>query len=165
MAYDRDGNVHGGMGLDWGDLGNDGKFDLFVTTFQNESKSLYHNESTVFSDVSYPSGIGAASYPNVAFGCKFLDYDNDGWLDIAIANGHVQDNIEDIDSSTTYRQIPQLFHSNGRAADSRVSFTETTKQAGPDLGRRPRGAGPAGGRSGNEGPPAPPIGRLQGRPA
>ena len=48
--------------------------------------------------------------PNVAFGTKWLDYDNDGWLDLMITNGHVQDNITEIDKSTTYRQPTQLFH-------------------------------------------------------
>src|SRR5206468_4115238 len=87
MAYDRDGNIHGGMGVDWGDFDNDGRFDLLVTTFQNEPKSLYHNEAGgIFTDVAYPSGIGSAAYSNVAFGCKFLDYDNDGRLDLLVVD-------------------------------------------------------------------------------
>src|SRR5205085_5803167 len=104
-AYDRDSNVHGGMGIDWGDYDNDGKLDLFISTFQNEPKALYHNEgSGVFSDLSMPTGLGSPTAPFVAFGCKFFDYDNDGWLDLIIANGHVQDNIQAINKSAAYRQ-------------------------------------------------------------
>ena len=114
VSVDRDGNNHGGMGVDWGDFDNDGQLDLFVTTFQNEPKSLYRNEGKgLFSDISFVSGLGAATAPNVSFGCKFLDYDNDGWLDIVIASGHVQDNIQEIDTSTRYRQPLRLFRNRG----------------------------------------------------
>jgi hypothetical protein len=129
VAYDRDGSNHGGMGADWGDYDNDGKLDLFVTTFQNEPKSLYHNEGNgLFSDVSYTVGLGTATAPNVSFGCKFFDYDNDGWLDLLIASGHVQDNIEQIDTSTHYRQPIRLFHNQGEA---KSSFEEVSAEAGP----------------------------------
>ncbi len=151
-AYDRDGNIHGGMGVDWGDYDNDGKPDLLVTTFQNEPKSLYHNDgSGSFTDASYPSGLGSATYANVAFGCKFLDYDNDGRLDIVIANGHVQDNIAEIDSSTTYRQSLQLFRNRGAGEGGRVTFEETSQQAGPDFARKIVGRGLATGDYDNDG--------------
>ncbi|HEV2473989.1 MAG TPA: CRTAC1 family protein [Chthonomonadales bacterium] len=151
-AYDRDGNIHGGMGLDWGDYDNDGREDLLVTTFQNEPKCLYHNEGGGnFVDSSYPSGLGTAAYSNVAFGCKFLDYDNDGLLDIAIANGHVQDNIAQIDSSTTYRQTMQLFHSHQAAAGGAVTFQEVSGVAGPDFQRPIVGRGLAAGDFDNDG--------------
>jgi hypothetical protein len=151
-AYDRDGNIHGGMGVDWGDYDNDGRPDLFVATFQNEPKSLYHNEGGgAFTDESYPSGVGAATRTNVAFGCKFLDYDNDGWLDIAIANGHVQDNIAEIDSSTTYRQTFQLFRNRGPGEGGRVTFEETSPQAGAAAERKIVGRGLAAGDYDNDG--------------
>ena len=128
-AFDRDGNIHGGMGTDWGDYDGDGKFDLFVCTFQGESKSLYHNEGDgLFSDYSYRAGVAQPSMPHVAFGCKWLDYDNDGAMDLIIANGHVQDNIEKIDSSATYRQTLQLFHNSGSTPPA---FTEMSGTAGP----------------------------------
>lgn len=126
-AYDRDGNVHGGMGVDWGDYNNDGHFDLFVATYRNEGKSLYRNEKEgIFNDVSFPSGIGQAAYPYVSFGTKFLDANNDGWLDLIIANGHVQDNIEQIEN-TTYRQPVQFLLNQGGKP---TVFEDASKQAG-----------------------------------
>ena len=109
-AYDRDGNVHGGMGVDWGDYDNDGRLDLAVATFQREAKCLYRNMGAgAFEDQSAAVGLAASTMPYVAFGVKFLDFDNDGWLDLLYANGHVQDNIDKIEK-TTYRQPVQLFH-------------------------------------------------------
>ncbi len=148
-AYDRDGNVHGGMGMDWGDFDNDGKFDLFVATYQNESKSLYHNDGEGrFSDMGIPTGIGSPTTPFVAFGCKFLDFDNDGWLDLAIANGHVQDNVEKIYPASTYRQAAQLFHNKG---GSPIQFDDVSQSSGPDLMRTIIGRGLAVGDFDNDG--------------
>ncbi|MBB6050182.1 CRTAC1 family protein [Armatimonas rosea] len=110
VATDSEGKVHGGMGIDWGDYDNDGKLDLFVATFRNEVKNLYHNEGDeAFNDKSNASGIGQAALPYVSFGAKFLDADNDGWLDLVVTNGHVQDNIELIED-TTYRQKTLFLH-------------------------------------------------------
>lgn len=126
-AYDRDGSVHGGMGADWGDYNNDGQFDLFVATYRNEGKSLYRNEGgKVFSDVSFSSGIGQVAYPYVAFGTKFLDADNDGWLDLMLANGHVMDNIEKIENSA-YRQPVQFLRNQGGKP---TSFEDASRSAG-----------------------------------
>ena len=112
-AYDRDGNVHGGMGIDWGDYDNDGKLDLFVATFQHETKWLYHNDGGDLFGSRHPDRLSSVTTPNVAFGCKLFDYDNDGWLDLIIANGHVQDNIHRINSTADYRESLQLLHNSG----------------------------------------------------
>jgi enediyne biosynthesis protein E4 len=128
IARDRDGSVHAGMGLDWGDYNNDGKFDLFVTTFRNEAKSLYRNDGEyLFTDVAYTTGVGRPALPYVSFGTKFLDADNDGWLDILIANGHVQDNIEQLED-TKYRQ-PLVFLQN-QGASGQSLFTDGSKDSG-----------------------------------
>jgi enediyne biosynthesis protein E4 len=125
IAYDRDARLHAGMGLDWGDYDNDGWPDLVVAAFRYEPNSLYRSDvGKSFSDQSYPAGLGAATEPYVTFGCRFFDYDNDGWLDLAFTNGHVQDNVEQLDAKTHYRQPSQLFHNqNGR-------FTESSAQGG-----------------------------------
>ena len=126
VATDSEGKVHGGMGVDWGDYDNDGKLDLFVSTFRNEVKNLYHNDGDgLFTDRSYAAGIGQPTLPYVAFGCKFLDADNDGWLDLIVANGHVQDNIEKIED-TTYRQKTVFLH------NERGRFSDAGKSSGVD---------------------------------
>ena len=148
-AFDRDGGIHGGMGTDWGDYDNDGKFDLFVCTFQGEAKSLYHNEGGgLFTDVSYRTGLALPTQARVAFGCKLFDYDNDGSLDVVIANGHVQDNIHDIDTSTTYKQTLQLFHNSG---GSPLTFADVSAQGGPAFGEPMVGRGLAVGDYDNDG--------------
>ena len=149
VAGDRDGGIHGGMGADWGDYDNDGKFDLFVATFQGEVKSLYHNDGNgSFSDAAYLTGIAPIALPDVSFGCKLFDADNDGSLDIIIANGHVQDNIQAIDATATYRQKPVMLHSRGGA---NVTFEDVSARAGNDLQRPIVGRGLAIGDYDNDG--------------
>lgn len=127
-ARDRDGSIHAGMGIDWGDFNNDGLLDLFVTTFRSEAKSLYKNAGDrFFSDAAYESGVGRPVLPYVSFGTKFLDADNDGWLDLVIASGHVQDNIEQIED-TTYKQ-PLIFLRN-QGADGQPVFEDISQGAG-----------------------------------
>jgi len=148
-AFDRDGKIHGGMGTDWGDYAEDGRLDLFVATFQGEAKSLYHNDrSGQFSDVSYRTGLALPTIPQVAFGCKLFDYDNDGHLDILLANGHVQDNIHAIDAGTTYRQPLQLFHNSGAKPPA---FTDASASGGPAFAKPLVGRGLAVGDYDNDG--------------
>ena len=111
-AYDADGRSHGGMGVDWGDYDNDGKSDLVVATFQHEVKSLYQNQGGgIFQEKAALLGLSDQVLPYITFGIKFLDADNDGWLDLLLANGHVQDNIAEVDKSMTYKQ-PTFFLRN-----------------------------------------------------
>jgi len=148
-AFDRDGNIHGGMGTDWGDYDNDGRFDLFVGTYQGEAKSLYHNDGqSTFNDASYLTGIAPVAMQNVTFGCKLFDADNDGALDLILANGHVQDNIRKIDTSTDYRQATILLRNRGGTP---VSFEDISATAGPDLQRPIVGRGLAVGDYDNDG--------------
>lgn len=130
MAINDWGATYAGMGVDWGDYDNDGRLDLFVTTFFNEPKSLFHNnENGTFTDKSQKNGIAHATLKNLAFGAKFLDADNDGWLDILIANGHVNDNVAILSPKQSYRQQMQFLHNEG-GADPR--FSDLSKNAGLD---------------------------------
>lgn len=114
MATNDWGSIYGGMGVDWGDYDNDGRLDLFVTTYYNEPKSLFHNNGDgTFRDKSQNNGIARATLRYLAFGTKFLDADNDGWLDLLIANGHVEDNIAAISHDQHYRQPLQFLHNEG----------------------------------------------------
>ena len=146
VATDSDGNVHGGMGLDWGDYDNDGKLDLVVATFQHEAKCVYHNEGDrLFLERSAALGIASKTVPFVAFGTKFFDFDNDGWLDILFANGHVQDNIEQIEKAK-YRQLPQLFRNK-----EGKGFEEVSAQGGSGFQKPIVGRGLAVGDYDNDG--------------
>ena len=130
------GQMQGAMGVDFGDYDHDGRPDLFVTTFEFEQKSLYHNgEGALFNIVSQQTGIGPATANFVGFGTKFIDVNNDGWLDIAIANGHIHDNQTKIDKLGAYAQPLQLFiNDNGRAFVNR-SLEAGTGFTTPAVGR------------------------------
>lgn len=134
-AYDRNGGMHGGMGIDWGDVNNDGKLDLFVGTFQNEAKCLYLNQGDGLFDEQSDRYSLAPARPYVTFGSKFLDFDNDGYLDLLIANGHVQDNIDQVDKSATYRQPTLLLRNEGgeRYEDASARLSEDARR--PVVGR------------------------------
>jgi hypothetical protein len=145
-AYNRDGEVQGGMGVDWGDYDGDGRLDLFVATYQGEPKSLYRNEGRgLFREVSAGAGLAPAQ-PFVAFGARFADFDNDGWLDLFLANGHVLGPVEKVDPTLSYPQPLQLFHSRGDG-----TFQEVAAQAGAALATRIVGRGAATGDWDNDG--------------
>jgi hypothetical protein len=118
-AFDSRGQPQGGMGVDSGDYDNDGRLDLLVTTFFMQEASLYHNDGNgVFTAASLDAGLSGPTVPFVKFGCALADFDNDGWLDIIVASGHVRDNVHVLDAGQTYRQPMQLFHNReGRFDD------------------------------------------------
>lgn len=134
IAYNAAGQAYAGMGIDWGDMDGDGRLDLVVATYQHQPRSLYRQDRPgLFTDVAAAAGIARATVNSLAFGAKFFDYDNDGWPDLALANGHVVDNIQQAERVVTYRQPSQLFHNRGAAAPGR--FEEASARAGPDFAR------------------------------
>ncbi|MBI1792266.1 MAG: CRTAC1 family protein [Acidobacteria bacterium] len=94
LAYDEDGHTFAGMGADIADYDNDGWPDVFINALANQRYALFHNRSGWFEYVSGPAGISAATLLHSGWGARFLDYDNDGWKDLFVAQGHVMDNIE-----------------------------------------------------------------------
>jgi hypothetical protein len=137
-AYGGGGNIQGGMGVDWGDVDGDGRLDLFVTTFYREPKSLYRSlGGALFEEAGAATGIGPASLDLVGFGTKFLDVDNDGWLDLIFVSGHVVETAERVDRRATYRQPGILYRHRAQAAGGgwMNTFREATAEAGPDLAR------------------------------
>ena len=108
-AYSVDGIEQGSMGIAWGDYDNDGLFDVFVTNFASEHNTLYRNMGDRgFLDVSMESKLGAVSKPYVGWGTGFFDFDNDGWQDLLIANGHVYPQME-LSQSPGYLGFRQHF--------------------------------------------------------
>ncbi|MEM6456399.1 MAG: CRTAC1 family protein [Acidobacteriota bacterium] len=108
------GVAESGMGVDLGDVDADGRLDVLVTNYSMETNTLYRNEGDLlFEDVSSKIGLGVASYPYVGWGVTFFDMENDGDLDVAVANGHAVDNIEIFEAGLQYAQPNQLFENAG----------------------------------------------------
>ena len=124
VAYGESGAEQGSMGVTWGDFDLDGRLDLFVSNFENEPNALYKNlGATGFVDVTRTSKIGHTSLPYVGWGTAFTDFDNDGFADLLVANGHVYPQIELARGQypTGYRQHFLLFRNLGTGAFEEVS--------------------------------------------
>lgn len=125
VAYNADGKEMSSMGVAVGDYDNDGRIDLFVTTFANDNYVLFHNDGRgLFSDLSFPSGVGEPTVPYLGWATAFLDYDNDGYKDLFAANGHVYPEV-DGKIAETYRQPLQLFRNIGGG-----KFREVSQEVG-----------------------------------
>ncbi len=129
IAYNEDGVAESAMGADLGDYDNDGYLDIIVATFQWLANTLYHNDGDgLFTDVTFPAHVGTESLRYLGMTAVFLDYDNDGYQDIFIANGHLDENVGEYDVMTCYAQKNQLFRNKGDG-----TFTEVTDTVGPGL--------------------------------
>jgi enediyne biosynthesis protein E4 len=112
-AVSGDGHEQGSMGVDFGDIDHDGKLDLFVTNFTQQPDALYWNRGVHgFDDISVSSGVGRPTDPYVGWGTGFVDFVNDGWLDIFEANGHVYPQMDQVRMGVPYRQPLFLFRNN-----------------------------------------------------
>ncbi|MDW8365064.1 MAG: CRTAC1 family protein, partial [Abditibacteriales bacterium] len=130
VAFADDGTTMAAMGIDWGDYDNDGWLDAFIADFQNRPNHLWRNERNgFFTEVSTPAGVADPSIHFLGFGAFFFDYDNDGWQDIFVANGHVYPEIDQLRTAERYKQLNQLFRNVDDGRSSR-KFVEVTQQAG-----------------------------------
>ncbi|HWC16444.1 MAG TPA: CRTAC1 family protein [Terriglobales bacterium] len=112
-ALSANGQAQGSMGVDIGDLGHDGLFDIFVTNFQQEADTLYrHRGARGFDDASISSGIAQITFPYVGWGTSLVDLTNNGWDDILIANGHIYPQIDEAHAGFLYREPLLLFRNN-----------------------------------------------------
>jgi hypothetical protein len=120
LAFSTDGKARAGMGVDTGDFENSGKAGVAITNFDNEMIGLYQPAgggkvgggpagTATYDDIAIPSGLGAASRSTLGFGCAFFDANLDGWLDLAVANGHIDETVRNIRGNVGYAQAPQLF--------------------------------------------------------
>jgi hypothetical protein len=114
VAFSADGKARAGMGVDVGDFENSSKPGIAITNFDNEMIGLYRaTRPGVYDDIATASGIGLATRNTLGFGCAFLDADLDGMLDLAVANGHIDETVRNIRGNTGYAQAPQLFLNQG----------------------------------------------------
>ncbi len=132
VAFSGDGREQAGMGVDSADYDNDGWPDIAKANFSDDSNNLFHNDHNgEFTDRAGPSTFGPISIPFLGFGMKFLDFDNDGWKDVFVANGHVNPQVDQHSFGVTYAERPLLFHNlrNGK-------FEEIATHSGPAMSRR-----------------------------
>ena len=109
-ALDGSGREQAHMGVAVGDYDNDGRNDIHITNFADDFNVLYRNyDGTSFTDVSFKSGLAQVSVPFLGWGTDFLDYDNDGWLDLLVVNGHVYPAADRLPWNTSYAQRALLF--------------------------------------------------------
>jgi enediyne biosynthesis protein E4 len=126
MAFSASGSLMAAMCISLGDYDNDGWLDLYISDFQGSSDHIWHNDGKGnFDEVSDEAGITGPTHNVLSFGGGFIDYDNDGWVDLFIANGHVYPEIEQASPGTRYKQVNSVFHNDGRG-----KFVETSKETG-----------------------------------
>ena len=129
IGFSEDGVARAGMGVDAADYDRSGNASLIITNFSNQMLSLYHNEGNgLFVDEAPRSEVGRATLLTLGFGCFFFDYDNDGWQDIFVADGHIEDQIETVQKRVSYAEAPHLFRNLG--GEKAGKFEEVTNQAG-----------------------------------
>jgi hypothetical protein len=113
VALGSDGQELGNMGVDFADYDHDGKLDLFVTEYTDQANNLYRNlGGGVFSVMSWPAKLGQPSFRYVKWGTGFVDFDNDGWVDLFVNNGHVYPQVDAIPNSPGYKEPMQIFRNN-----------------------------------------------------
>ena len=146
VAYGEQGKARSGMGTDSADVDQDGWMDLFVTNLDHEIYAFYKNNGDEsFDDIAVPSGVAKVTQSMSGWGLKFVDYDNDGDLDLVVANGHPDDLIEKIYPTVSYREPPLLFHNTGSG------LKNVSSESGPVFAAATAGRGLAIGDLDNDG--------------
>lgn len=127
-ALNENGREQAGMGIAIGDYDGDGRPDIHRTNFSDDSNVLYHNDGDGnFTDLTFQTGLGEVSIPFLGWGTAFLDYDNDGPLDLLVANGHIYPNVDQADWGTSFKQRLLLFRNEGER------FHDVGSSAGADF--------------------------------
>jgi hypothetical protein len=135
-ALNENGRETASMGIATGDYQNNGLIDIYNTTFSDDYNPLYRNDGDAnFTDISYQMGIAEPTIPFLGWGTAFFDYDNDGWKDLIVANGHVYPAVDRMPWGTTWAQRPLLFHNVGGKQFDLVPAVEGTALAHTYVGR------------------------------
>jgi hypothetical protein len=159
-ALSEDGKAQASMGVAIGDYDHRGRWNIFITNFSDEYNAFYqHEKGFTFTDVSYATQTGRASLPYVGWGCGFFDYDNDGWLDLMVVNGHVYPQLAMAKLKIAYAQR-KLFYRNNRNG----TFAEIGAEAGQTLNQPSVSRGAAFGDLDNDGDVDVVINNLDGAP-
>lgn len=138
VAYNESGVATGAMGVDAADYDRIGRESLVIGNFSNEMLNLYHNEGDFFIDDAPVAQIGHASILTLTFGCFFFDFDLDGYVDLFTTNGHVETDINQVQSEVTYAQPPHLFRNKTGG-----KFEDVLEKVGVDLVKPVVGRGAA----------------------
>jgi enediyne biosynthesis protein E4 len=146
VGYSAEGHARSGMGVDAADYDQDGWVDLFVTNVDREMYSLYHNnQDETFDDMAIPNGIGRVTRLMSGWGVKYFDFDNDGSVDLFLANGHPDDKIEVHSTEVKYYEPMLLFQGNGKR------FQDVSATSGPAFSHAYASRGMAVGDFNNDG--------------
>jgi hypothetical protein len=135
LAFSSEGKARAGMGVDVADFDNSGTPGVVITNFDNEMIGLYRLSGKSFEDIAPQSGVGIASRNSLGFGCAFLDVNLDGWLDFAVANGHIDETVRNIHGNVGYAQPPQLFLNGGKGMFRDVAAEVGGEFDQPKVGR------------------------------
>ena len=129
VALSEDGTAENGMGTAFGDWNNDGWLDLTVTNYAQQTNTLYHNDADgFFTDATATTKTAQLTYPYLGWATAFIDYDNDGYQDLFVANGHLHENLAELEQQGTYGQRNLLFRNNYNG-----TFTEVSETLGPGM--------------------------------
>ena len=129
VALSEDGAAENGMGTAFGDWNNDGWLDLTVTNYAQQTNTLYHNDADgFFTDATATTKTAQLTYPYLGWATAFIDYDNDGYQDLFVANGHLHENLAELGQQGTYGQRNLLFRNNYNG-----TFTEVSETLGPGM--------------------------------
>lgn len=158
-AYNEDGREQAGMGAAIGDFDNDGKFDIFRTNFSDDTSTLYRNNGDgSFTDRTFPAGLGLNT-KYLGWGTAWIDYDNDGWRDLLLVNGHVYPEVDRYKLGSTYREPKVLYRNNGDG-----TLTDVSAQAGSAISEPTSARGLAVGDLWNDGRASAVVSNMGGVP-
>jgi hypothetical protein len=160
VAYNEDGREQAGMGTTVGDFNGDGRLDIFKTNFSDDTPTLYSNQGNgIFADVTYAAGLGQHTQ-YLGWGTMFLDFDNDGWKDLVLANGHVYPEVDKYHLGSSYLEQRLLYHNNGNG-----TFRDISDRAGPGIMAAAASRGLAVGDLWNDGQQAIVINNMHSKPS